>query len=64
MKAKKKPVKELSTADVDVATNAIKVHFKNFELPPEKPPVKMISGDAGAQAKELVRLLMNEAKVL
>lgn len=64
MKAKKKPVKELALADVDLSPAASKVKFKNFELPPEKPAVKMLSGDAATQAKELVKLLMNEAKVL
>jgi electron transfer flavoprotein beta subunit len=64
MKAKKKPVKELTLADLDLAVGAAKIRFKNFELPKDKPPVKMIAGDAGAQAKELVNLLMHEAKVL
>lgn len=64
MKAKKKPVKELTLADVGVDSSQIRVRLKDFRLPPEKPPVKMISGDAAAQAKELVRLLMDEAKVL
>lgn len=64
MKAKKKPVKELSLADVDLNSSAVKMKYKNFELPPEKPAVKMIAGDASAQSKELVRLLMTEAKVL
>lgn len=64
MKAKKKPVKELSLADLDLSPASSKVKYKNFELPAEKPAVKMLSGDAGTQAKELVKLLMNEAKVL
>jgi electron transfer flavoprotein beta subunit len=64
MKAKKKPVKELTLADVGVQANQIKVKFKNFKVPPEKAPVKMLAGDAATQAKELVRLLMEESKVL
>lgn len=64
MKAKKKPVKEMSLGDLDLNATAAKIRFKNFELPPNKPAVKMITGDPAAQAKELVRLLMNEAKVL
>ena len=63
MKAKKKPLKELSLADTGVTVKA-KTRLKNFALPPEKPAVKMIEGDAAAQAKELVRLVMEEAKVL
>ncbi len=64
MKAKKKPLKELSLADVNVQPAQMKTRLKDFQLPPSKPAVKMISGDPAAQAKELVRLLMDEAKVL
>ncbi len=63
MKAKKKPLKELSLGDLGIQAQ-LKTKLKDFQLPPEKPPVKMLSGDAGAQAKELVRLLLEEAKVL
>jgi electron transfer flavoprotein beta subunit len=64
MKAKKKPLKELSLADVGVSADRLKVRLKDFQLPPEKPAVKMIPGDAAAQAKEAVRLIIEEAKVL
>lgn len=64
MKAKKKPLKELSLADVGIQAAQLKVRLKDFQLPPEKPKVKMVGGDAATQAKELVRLLMEEAKVL
>lgn len=64
MKAKKKQLKEYSAKDfgADIGTN--KVSYSNFQLPPDKPSVKMIGGDPGAQAKELTRLLRDEAKVL
>ncbi len=64
MKAKKKPLKELTLADVGVQATQLKVRLKDFQLPPEKPKVKMLTGDAATQAKELVRLVMDEAKVL
>jgi len=64
MKAKKKPLKELTLADVGVSSAQLKTRLKDFQLPPEKPAVKMLAGDPAAQAKELVRLLMEEAKVL
>lgn len=65
MKAKKKPLKEYSLNDLGFADFAKpKMTFKNFSLPPEKPAVKMITGSPTEQAKELVDLLMNEAKVL
>jgi hypothetical protein len=34
------------------------------ELPPGRPAVRMIEGDPAAQAKELIRLLHEEAKVI
>lgn len=64
MKAKKKPLKELAPGDLGQGDLTSKVKYRNFTLPPEKPPVKMISGSAEEQAKQLVDLLMNEAKVL
>jgi electron transfer flavoprotein beta subunit len=64
MKAKKKPLKETTLADVGIQASQIKVKLKEFQLPPEKPKVKMVTGDAAAQAKELVRLIVEEAKVL
>ena len=64
MKAKKKPVKELEFSSLNVGDDQIKVSFKNFELPAEKPACKMIDGDAGAQASSVVQLLREEAKVI
>lgn len=64
MKAKKKPVKELSLSDLGLNESAIKVKYAHFSMPPEKPPVKMLAGDAAAQAKELARLLREDAKVI
>lgn len=59
MKAKKKTIKE-----IEGAVGEQKVKFKNFSLPQDKAPVKILSGDAGAQAQELIKLLRDEAKVL
>ncbi len=64
MKAKKKPMKELSLADLGVSATSVKVKLSNYELPKDRPACKMISGDPQQQAKELVRLLREEAKVL
>ncbi len=64
MKAKKKPLKEMSLADLGFNSEQNKVHLTNFKMPPEKPPVKMISGEANQQAQELVKALREEAKVL
>lgn len=64
MKAKKKPIQEIAAADLGVSSGNNAISFDSFELPKERAPVKMISGDAKAQAQELVKLLREEAKVL
>lgn len=63
MKAKKKPVKEYTLADLGITPSA-KVKYSSYELPKDRPAVKMITGEPAQQAKELVRLLREEAKVL
>lgn len=64
MKAKKKEVKSLKAGDVGVSDADLKIKYKNLQLPPPKQAGKKISGDPAAQAKELVRLLHEEAKVI
>ncbi len=64
MKAKKKPLKELSLSDLGIESGSLKIRYKNFQLPADKPAVKMISGDPAAQAAELARLLREEAKLI
>lgn len=60
MKAKKKTIKEVELS----SAQEIKVRYTHFTLPAEKPPVKLISGDAKTQATQLIQLLRDEAKVL
>jgi len=64
MKAKKKEVKALKMADCGTSEADQKIRMKNFQLPPPKQAGKKISGDAATQAKELVKLLHEEAKVI
>lgn len=64
MKAKKKEVKALKMGDVGVSESDQKIRFKSLQLPPPKQAGKKIAGDPAAQAKELVRLLHEEAKVV
>jgi electron transfer flavoprotein beta subunit len=66
MAAKKKPVQVLDAAGLgmDAAALSPRVVIKALELPPARPPVVMIEGDAQAQANELVRRLHEEAKVI
>lgn len=64
MKAKKKPIKEVAASDFGASAANTTVSFEKFVLPADRAPVKMLSGDAQTQAKELIRLLREEAKVL
>ena len=57
-------MKTLKSADVGVSDGDQKIRYKNFQLPPPKQAGKKIAGDASAQAKELVRALHEEAKVV
>jgi electron transfer flavoprotein beta subunit len=41
----------------------VRVTVKSMELPPERPPGRIV-GQGAAAVPELVRLLQNEAKVL
>lgn len=64
MKAKKKEIKQYKMADVGVSESDRKIKLVNLQLPPAKQAGKKITGDCAAQAKELVRLLHEEAKVI
>jgi electron transfer flavoprotein beta subunit len=63
MKAKKKEITVFSLSDLGVEDKA-GLTESQYELPPERQAGKKLSGDAAAQAKELVRLLREEAKVI
>lgn len=65
MKAKKKPVTVLTSAELPglEASNA-GVRFESIAPPPPRPDCKFIEGEPPQIAKELVRLLREEAKVL
>ncbi len=68
MKAKKKPVKTVKAADVaglaaaTAGVGGTKMHA--FQPPPERPPGRIVAGEPDQAAKELVRLLREEAKVI
>lgn len=66
MAAKKKTIEALDAAalGVEPALLAPRVRVTSLELPPARPAVRMIEGDPEAQAKELLRLLHEEAKVI
>jgi electron transfer flavoprotein beta subunit len=68
MGAKKKPIGEKKLAELGVPEAdpaQAKTRWRKLELPPPRKPVHKIPGDdPSAAAKELVRLLREEAKVL
>lgn len=69
MKAKKKPLETKTIADLglsleDVGAQAAKVKVTAMELPAERQPGRVIEGETAEKAKELVRLLHEEAKVI
>jgi len=66
MGAKKKPIKDVKATDLglDPASLAPKVETVKLDPPPARPPGKIIPGDPATAAKELVRLLHEEAKVI
>ncbi len=68
MKAKKKPLTQLSLADVGVSDADRRVKYSGFKLPPEKPPGKKFDATDAAKQREVVAqvvgLLRTEAKVI
>jgi electron transfer flavoprotein beta subunit len=69
MKAKKKEIRKITLVDLPLKPEQVGAggsfsKMVKYHSLPERPAVKMISGDAATQARELVRLLREEAKVI
>jgi len=64
MKAKKKIIKEIEFASLNISASEQKTKYINYSLPPEKTPVKLLTGDSSAQVTSLIQCLRDEAKVL
>lgn len=64
MKAKKKTIKELTLEAVGAHPGDQRIQFKSYQMPAEKPPVKMLTGDPASMASQLAKLLREEAKVI
>jgi len=66
MAAKKKLIETKGAADLNLTADQLapKTRVVALELPPSRSAVKMITGDADTQVKELLRLLHEEAKVI
>ncbi len=68
MKAKKKPMTQLSLTDVGVSDSDRRVKYSQFRLPPEKPPGKKFEATDPLKQNDVVSqvvgLLRTEAKVI
>ena len=66
MAAKKKPIqmKDATALGLGPTDVSPRIRATAMELPPARPPVRMIEGDPQTQATELIRLLHEEAKVI
>lgn len=65
MKAKKKPVTVLTSSDLSVdASLKAGTDFEAIAPPPPRPECKFVAGEPEEMAKDLVRLLREEAKVI
>ena len=64
MKAKKKVIKEVEFSTLNITSTEQKVRYSGYTLPPEKPAVKLLTGDSSSQVSQLVSCLRDEAKVL
>jgi electron transfer flavoprotein beta subunit len=66
MAAKKKPMGMLDAAALGVSKDGLagRTERRTMAPPADRPPVKLIPGDPVTQAKELIRLLHEEAKVI
>ena len=66
MKAKKKPMQKTTAAELglDEAALAPKVKALSFTLPSARAAGKLVEGEAPEAAKELARLLREEAKII
>ncbi len=64
MKAKKKVIKEVEFLSLGISSSEQKLKYSSYQMPADKPPVKLLTGDVSAQASQLISCLRDEAKVL
>ncbi|GAB6151666.1 electron transfer flavoprotein subunit beta/FixA family protein [Desulfosporosinus burensis] len=66
MKAKKKPLKTMTLADLGINAGdlCLKMNIDKYSLPSARQGGRKLAGDAAQAANELARLLREEAKVL
>ena len=64
MGAKKKEIREVKAADLGIAPEAPVLAVAALEPLPPRPPGRIITGEAGEAARELVRALREDAKAI
>jgi electron transfer flavoprotein beta subunit len=64
MKAKKKPVNELSLADLDLSTDDAGYELVTLEKAPERSGAKILDGDTRQAVEALVTILKEDEKVI
>ena len=67
MQSKKKPIESLSLADLSLGDDLLRAPrliWDSFALPLPRPSGRLIEGNAETAARELVRVLHEEARVL
>lgn len=64
MGAKKKEIKDVKAADLGLAVDRVQLTVMTLELPPPRPPGRVIPGEPAEAVKELVRALREDAKAI
>jgi len=64
MGAKKKEIREMKAGDLGISADAPVLAVATLEPLPPRPPGRIITGEAGEAAKELVRALREDAKAI
>ncbi|WP_319408235.1 electron transfer flavoprotein subunit beta/FixA family protein [uncultured Desulfosarcina sp.] len=64
MKAKKKPIKEMTIADLGVSVDGARSELVKLEKVPERTGAKMMDGDIRQAVEALVTILKEEEKVI
>jgi electron transfer flavoprotein beta subunit len=64
MGAKKKEIRDVTAADLGLAPASPQLVLQRLEALPPRPPGRIVPGDVEAAARELVRLLREDAKAI
>jgi electron transfer flavoprotein beta subunit len=64
MKAKKKPIKEMTLADLGILVDGAGCELVKLEKVPERTGARMLDGDVRQAVEALVKILKEEEKVI